>query len=157
MPAASSLFAASAGLDLLSGVFGYLSALNARDVASSRADMIRNEAEADAARYAEGARARSAATKMAYLGNGVTAAGSPVAVLDEQARLAQENVSAIKFGARVSAFDQELQGEESMMRGRNALIGGLSRAARGGYLGFGNATQKEQEFAAMSALLGGTH
>ena len=54
---ASGLFAVSAGLDLVSGVFGYLSAQNAQSVANSRADMIRMNAQANAQRYAEKATA----------------------------------------------------------------------------------------------------
>jgi hypothetical protein len=115
----------SAGLDVVAGVFGYLTALNASAIASSRADMIRRAADADARRYAEAAAARNAQRKVMYLASGVTLAGSPLAVLDKQAQLASEDVAAIRMGGDMRALDQETAGTESEMRGRSLLLGGL--------------------------------
>ena len=60
-------FGVSAGLDLLSGVFGYLSSLNDQSIANSRADMIRNQAQANATLYAQKSSAAVAQQKVTYL------------------------------------------------------------------------------------------
>lgn len=128
MSAASGMFAVSAGLDLVSGVFGYLSSLNAQAVARSRADMIRNEAQANAQRYAEKASADIAQQKVMYLASGVTLQGSPIDVLDNHIRLASEDVSSIEMSGAAEALDVEQQGSNALTQGRNALIGGVSAA-----------------------------
>ncbi len=126
---ASGLFAVSAGLDLVSGVFGYLSAQNAQSVANSRADMIRMNAQANAQRYAEKATADIAQQKVMFLASGVTLAGSPIDVLDEHIRLASEDVQSIEMSGAAEALDEEQTGSNAMTTGRNALIGGVSAAA----------------------------
>lgn len=131
------LFAFSAGLDAVAGVFGYLAAENARSVARSRADMIRAAAEANAQRYSEQAAAQNAQRKVMFLASGVTLAGSPIDVLDTQARVASENIASIRMGGEIDAFDEEQQGENAMVGGRNALLGGIAAgagaAAKGAY------------------------
>src|SRR5690242_11638472 len=102
--AAVDLFAFSAGLDAVAGVFGYLAAENAQSVANSRADMIRAAAEANAQRYSESAAAQNAQRKVMFLASGVTLQGSPIDVLDTQARIASENMAAIRMGGEVDAF-----------------------------------------------------
>lgn len=126
--AASGMFAVSAGLDLVSGVFGYLSAQNAQSVANSRADMIRMNAQANAQRYAEKAAADIAQQKVMFLASGVTLQGSPIDVLDEHIRLASEDVQSIEMSGAAEALDEEQTGHNAMTTGRNALIGGVSAA-----------------------------
>lgn len=131
------LYASSAGLDLVSGVFGFLSSMEAASAASSRADMIRAEANANAQRYSEQAVAHSAQTKTMFLASGVTLAGSPLAVLDSQARIAKENYDSILQGGQTEALDAEQRGTAAEMRGRDALVGGFAGASKALTKGFG--------------------
>lgn len=155
--ASTDAFAFSAGLDAVSGVFGYLTALNAQSMADSRASMMRNEAEANAQRYAEQASADNAQRKVMYLSSGVTLSGSPIDVLDTQARLASENMAAIRANGEIQAFDEEQRGEAAMVQGRNALVGGFNagvRAAASPYIAKG---MKDQTTAMLAAMMTGTH
>lgn len=129
MAAATAMFATSAGLDLVSGVFGYLTALNAESIARSRADMIRAASEANAQRYAERAQAQIAQQKVMFLASGVTLAGSPIDVLDKSAQIASENIQSIRMNGAVDAFDEEQKGENAATAGRNALLGGIAQGA----------------------------
>lgn len=129
MVVAPELLGVSAGLDLVSGVFGYLNSLNAASVANSRADMIRAEADANAQRYSERATAFKAQQKLMFLASGVKVSGSVIDVLDNSARLAAENIAAIRAGGAVEAFDQEQVGQNALTTGRNALLGGIDNAA----------------------------
>lgn len=123
------LFIASAGLDAVSGVFGYIQSKQMASAYRSRADLIRMEAEANAQRYAEQASHFQQSQAVSYLKSGVKLTGSPLDVLDETARVAAENLSAIRAGGRASAFDQELHATETEMAGRNSLLKGFSQAA----------------------------
>ncbi len=127
---ATGFYAASAGLDLVAGVMGYLSAQNAASIANSRADMIRTEAEFNATRYAEQSAHFLASQKMAYVKSGVRVTGSVIDVLDETARVASANLSAIRAGAAASAMDEESQGSAAEVTGRNILVGGIGGAAK---------------------------
>lgn len=133
-PASSSglgaAIAVSAGLDVLAGIFSYMAGDDMRGAAESRARMVRMEAEADAQRYAESAQDFKARQKLAFLKSGVALSGSPLDVLDESARVARENVSAIKARGEAQALDQENQGIGAQMQGRAALIGGISSAGK---------------------------
>lgn len=137
MTGAGDVFVASAGLDLLSGVFGYLAGLNAQSVANSRADMIRAEADANAQRYSEQATAQNAQRAAMYLASGVTLAGSPIDVLDKQAQIAGENAAAIRMQGETQALDEQTRGDEAEMQGRNALLGGIKAGAGAISTGFG--------------------
>lgn len=124
----SGLFAVSAGLDVVSGVFGYLNSRIADQIAQTRADMIRQAAQANAQRYMEKARADTAQQKEMFLASGVTLSGSPIDVLDNSIRLAKENMDSIIMGGNIDAADQSQQGANALNSGRNALIGGLAGA-----------------------------
>lgn len=128
---------ASAGLDILAGIFGYLSGDVMADAAESRANLLRMEADAEAARYAEEARGFKAMQKMAFVKNGVQISGSPLDILDETMRSAQENISAIRSRGAASALDMENQGSQIRSKGRAALLGGFAggalKAAKGYY------------------------
>ena len=128
LSAPGEMFAVSAGLDLISGVFGYLSSLNASSIASSRGQMIINEANANAQRYAEKAAADQAQQKAMFLASGVTLQGSPLDVLDTSARLAKENIDSIMMSGAAEALDQNQQGGNALTQGRNAIIGGVAAA-----------------------------
>ena len=128
MAAAALLFAgATSALDLMQGLFGYLAAKEGAGIAESRGRMLRLEAEADAQRYAEQARGFRASQKVAFLKSGVELSGSPLDILDETARITQENLSAIR--ARGVASQQEQNDQASMARigGRAALIAGITQ------------------------------
>lgn len=118
----------SAGLDIMSGIFGYLAGKEASAIAESRARMIRMEAEADAQRYAEQAKGFKASQKLAFLKSGVSLEGSPLDILDETARVAAENISAIRAGGEAKALDAQWEGAQARIAGRNALIGGITGA-----------------------------
>ena len=121
--------AASAGLDLLAGIFGYMAAGEIAGLNESRGRMIRMEAEAEAQQYAEQARSFKASQKLAYLKSGVRLEGSPLDVLDETARVAMENISAIR--ARGRAGETEAYGQASQARtaGNQALMSGITSGA----------------------------
>lgn len=121
---------ASAGLDVLSGLFGYFAGEEASAAAESRARMIRMEAEVDAQRYGEQADRFKATQKLAYLKSGVELSGSPLDVLTETALTARENLSAIRAGADARAFEAQMEGVDARMKGRAALIGGFAGAGK---------------------------
>lgn len=126
---ATAAYGVSAGLDLVSGVFGYLTSLNAASIARSEADMARTEAEANAQRYAEQAAQFEAHEKVMYLSSGVTLAGSPVDALATEARLASENEAAIRMGGEQTALKDETLAVNEENQGRAAIVGGFDRAA----------------------------
>jgi hypothetical protein len=134
---------ASAGLSLLSGLFGYMAAEDAAEVAESRGRLLRVEAEADAERYAEQARGFKATQKLAYLKSGVELEGSPLDILDETARVASENISAMRARGQAQQIDAEAQAGALRGQGRAGLIGsvagGISTLAQAGYRSSKNA------------------
>jgi hypothetical protein len=129
-PTQEGLGAASAGLNLVSGVFGYLASEEAASVYRSRADMIRAEAQANAQRYSEAAASHGAQMEVMFLASGVTLAGSPLAALDKQKLLAQQNVDSILMSGETQALDEELHGKDAESRGRAALVGGFAAASK---------------------------
>lgn len=136
--AAALLFAgASAGLDLMSGLFGYLASQDAAEISESRARMIRNEADAEATRYSEEAHNTLAQTKISYLKAGVYLSGSPLDVLDHDILTAQENIASIRAGGDARALEQENQAVQQRIGGRMALLqgitGGLAKVGQAAY------------------------
>lgn len=129
MAIALALAGASAGLNLLSGLFGYMDAQDQAAQSESRGRLLRMEAEADAQRYAEQARGFKATQKLAYLKSGVTLEGSPLDILDETARVASENLSAMRARAQAGQNAQNAEADAARSRGRAALIGGIAGAA----------------------------
>lgn len=124
------LFAgASAGLDLLSGLFGYFASEEAAATAESRGRMLRLEADAEATRYGEQARNAVAQTKLAFLKSGVTLSGSPLDVLDADMLTAQENINAIRAKGAADQLDAQNMGAQALMGGRNALLKGVASGA----------------------------
>ena len=121
-------YGVSAGLDLMSGVFGYLSSLNAASIAQSQASLMVTAAEANAQRYSEQAAQSEAQQKAMYLASGVTLAGSPVDALATSARLANENITSILMGGEREAEQERMAGVNAEMQGRSALVGGLGQA-----------------------------
>lgn len=128
LPAALLFAGASSSLDLLGGLFGYFAGKEASRAAESRARMVRLEADADAQRYSEQARGFKATQKLAFLKSGVQLSGSPLDILDETARVASENISAIRARGEAGAQDFKLQAAQARIQGRNALIGGISNS-----------------------------
>lgn len=126
-----------AGLDILAGLFGYFAGEQAAQAAESRSNLLRLEAEADAVRYAEEARRFRGTQSLAYLKSGVTLEGSPLDVLDEDARIASENLSAIRARGAARAQDELYRASELRGRGRSALLSGVSSAARIGMMSRG--------------------
>jgi hypothetical protein len=105
---------------------------DAAAMAESRARMIRMESEADAQRYAEQSDKFRATQKLTFLKNGVELSGSPLDVLDETARTARENLSAIRAGGDARAFEEEMNAVDARIKGRSALIGGFIGASKTG-------------------------
>lgn len=120
---------ASAGLDILSGLFGYFAAEEAAQAAESRGRMIRMEAEADATRFGEQARQFKATQKLAFLKSGVTLDGSPLDILDETARVAEENMSAIRARGAAGQLDADGVATQARLSGRGALVSSISKGA----------------------------
>jgi hypothetical protein len=126
---------ATAGLDLVSGVFGYLAAQDASSIANSRADMIRTEALANADRYSQRAAQMEAHEKVMYLASGIKLAGSPVDALATQANITSQNINAILMQGDEQAIDEQIQGVNDQLKGRDALLkgfdSGLGAAVKG--------------------------
>ncbi len=116
---------ASAGLDLLSGLFGYFASQEAAQVAESRGRMLRMEAEDEAVRYGEQARKFEARQRVAYLKSGVELSGSPLDVLAETVRTSQEDLSAIRARGRAAQAGQSEVARQTRAAGRNALLAGI--------------------------------
>ena len=125
------LFAgASSALDLMGGLFSYLAAGEMAEIAESRGRMLRMEAEADAVRYAEQARALRGQQAVAYIKSGVTLEGSPLDVLDRDALIASENISAIRAGGQARELDQRGLAAQARIAGRTAFIAGITGGAK---------------------------
>lgn len=157
---ASGAYGVSAGLDVLSGVLGYLAAQEGAVAARSHADLVRAEAEANAQRYAEQAEQFGAHQKVMFLASGVKLAGSPVDVLATTARVANENLAAIRMAGETQALDSELQAKDLEAKGRAALMGGISKGLGMGFKSYGAANDgidKDHNagLGAMADLLGG--
>ena len=121
-------YGVSAGLDVLSGVFGYLSSLNAQSEADSQASLMRTEAEANAQRYSEQAAQFEAQESVMYSASGVKLAGSPLAALATSALTANQNVAAIIMAGDQDAQKESMSGTNASLQGRAALVGGLDKA-----------------------------
>lgn len=130
-------YGVSAGLDAVAGVMDLIAGQEYQQAANYRADMIRRAAQADAQRYSEQAEAHIAQMGVMYTASGVTLAGSPIAALDKQKQLADENAAAIIEKGAIDASDEQSMGSEAAMRGRNALVGGLARGTAMLNRGFG--------------------
>lgn len=149
---AATAYGVSAGLDLLSGVFSYLASVNAASAARSRADLMRAEAEANAQRYAEQAAQFEAHQKVMYLSSGVTLQGSPIDVLATTARIATENIAAIKMHGAVEAADEDMTGVNAEAMGRGALIGGVRRGFGAGLRSYDAMVSPQQGDSSLAAL-----
>lgn len=126
MSAALAFAGASAGIQALSGLFGFMASQQMAAISESRGRMLRDEADADAERYRIQADNFKADQKLAYLKSGVTLEGSPLDVLDETARQATENINAIRSRGRAQQLDADAEGAATLAQGRGALIGGLA-------------------------------
>lgn len=155
--AAAGAYGVSAGMDLLSGVFGFLSAQNAASIAQSRADLVRIEAEANAQRYAEQAEQFQAHEKVMYLASGVKLAGSPVDALATTARIAHENMEAIRMGGEAQAMNESVAASNAEAQGRASLVGGFDRAVGMGISSYAAASgqSKNEGLSAVATMLGG--
>ena len=120
---------------LMAGLFGYMAGENAQDVYRSRARMIRAEAENEAQRYTEQVGRTKATQKVAFLKAGVQLSGSPLDILDETIRVGRENAAAIRAGGAARALDSEFGGEQAATAGRNALVSGITGAAKSAAVG----------------------
>lgn len=129
MSAALAFAGASAGIQALSGLFGYMASQQMAAISESRGRMLRDEADADAERYKIQADNFKAEQAVNYLKSGVTLEGSPLDVLDETARQATENINAIRSRGRAQQLDMDSEAAATRMGGRNALIGGIAGGA----------------------------
>lgn len=158
---AAAAYDVSAGLDLMSGVFGFLAAQQNASVARSRAELVRIEAEANAQRYAEQAAQFEAHEKVMYLASGVKLAGSPVAALATTARVANENIAAIRMQGDADAMALQTGAVNDENKGRAALVGGFGQSAAMGLKGYiaahGGSAGDGAGVGAMADLAGGTH
>ena len=125
--------AASMTLDIVGGLFGFMASKQAAAAAESRARMFLMEADADAQRYAESAKTFKSSQKLAFLKAGVQLSGSPLDILAETVRVADENISAIRARGRAQAMGAQNDATEARVSGRNALIGGIMGAAKTGF------------------------
>lgn len=129
MSVALAFAGASTGLSLLSGLFGYMQAEDAAEISESRGRMLLDEANAEAALYAEQATSFRASQAVAYGKAGVTLEGSPLDVLEADARTAAENMAAIQARGRAQQVASAADASAARAQGRAALIGGLASGA----------------------------
>ncbi len=155
---ASEAYGVSAGLDLLSGVFGYLASEEAASVARSRADLVRIEAEANAQRYAEQAAQFEAHEKVMYLASGVKLSGSPVDALATTARVASENMAAIRMAGEAGAQDDLTRASNDEAAGRATLVEGFDKSVGMGINSYSAAhggSKNNPGLGALADMLGG--
>lgn len=144
MSAALAFAGAQGGLELLSGLFGYLQSGPMGDMAESRGRVLRMEAEAEAERYAEEGAKFKASQAVSYLKSGVELSGSPLDVLTETALTIQENISAIRAGGRAAEFDAHIEAEQIRMGGRAALLKGITGGLMAGAQGVSGVAQSRR-------------
>lgn len=132
MSAALAFAGASMGIGILQGLFGYMAAADAAEISESRGRMLKLEADTDAVRFGEEAQAFKATQKMRFLKSGVTLEGSPLEILDETTRNAEEQISAIRARGAAQQADENSNAESFRNQGRAALLGGISGAASTG-------------------------
>jgi len=119
------------------GEYANRAARDAADSAERQASLARAEAQADAERYASQARSFKATQAVSYLKSGVALEGSPLDVLDETARVASENLSAITAKGEARASEYLTRASELRSQGRQALTSGYLGALGTGIGVFG--------------------
>lgn len=124
------------GLDIYASLLGFSQSGIDAQINSSRANLIREEAEGEAQRHIENAESFKASQLVAFTKAGVEISGSPLEILDETSRIAAEDVNAIRARGRARAADIEARGAASQARGRAALIGGVTRGITRGISAF---------------------
>lgn len=129
MSETSLLAGATAGFNIVEGIFGYNAADAAADSMRSQLSLMRTESEADIARYAGQAAELKAKQKLAYLKSGVTLEGSPLEILDETVRVSSENISAMRAKTSADIFSAKSKITALRGQGRAALVGGFTKAA----------------------------
>lgn len=126
MPAPAVAFAAvSAGMSVMEGLFSYMASGDRAAVQESRGRMMRLEAEVEAQRYREEAESYQSSQSVQYTKSGVLLEGSPLTILDETMRVAEENISSIRAGGRARQFQANMRARQARQAGRDALLGGV--------------------------------
>lgn len=128
MATTSVLLGSSMGLELVSGLFNMGAADSQAEALKSQASLVRSETTAEIERYKISATRFKASQKMSYIKSGVQLEGSPLDVLDETARTASENISAIRAQGEAEAAKLKAQARGVRAQGREALVGGLTTA-----------------------------
>lgn len=129
MATTSILLGTTAGLEVVSGLFDMGAAEDTASSLRAEAALVRAETNAETDRYALSAARFKASQKLAYLKSGVKLEGSPLDILDETARVARENISAMKARGRAEASALTGKARQTQAAGRAAFIGGLTSAA----------------------------
>ena len=127
----TSLFTGSAiGLELLSGAFGLLAAEDRAQSLRSQARLTMLESEEEAARYASQAQSFRATQKLKYLKAGVSLEGSPLDILAETARVAAENISAIRAKGRAGAMELKSKAVATRIAARTDFVKSIAQSAQ---------------------------
>ncbi len=129
MATTSVLLGSSMGLEIVSGLFNMNASESQASALRSQASLVRAETAAEIERYKISASRYKASQKMAYIKSGVQIEGSPLDVLDETARTASENISAIRAQGEAEATKLTSQARQVRSAGRAALVGGFTKAA----------------------------
>lgn len=129
MSTTSVLLGSSMGLELMSGLFTMGAAEDQASALRSQASLVRAETAAEIERYKISASRFKASQKMSYVKSGVKLEGSPLDVLDETARTASENISAVRAQGEAQALELKNQARQARNAGRAALVGGLTKSA----------------------------
>lgn len=128
MAATTALTASSVGLNLFAGIMGMSAADAEASSLRSQARLLQTESEADIARYARETETFKAEQAMRYMKSGVTMDGSPLAILDETARVASENISAMRAKTSAQAQAMRSRGASGVAASRVAFLGNLASA-----------------------------
>lgn len=128
--AALAVSGVGSAFDILGGLFGYFAGDAMAEAQESRGRMLRMEAEAEAQRFAEQAQSFKASQKLAYLKSGVQLSGSPLDILDETARIASNNIAAIKARGQAEQVGADAEAMQARAGGRTALIRGIGAGAK---------------------------
>lgn len=127
---ATTLANATAVSQLMSGAFAMESGKKTASSLRDQARLIQAEAEVDAQNYESEARSFKASQKLRYLKSGVEIDGSPLDILDETTRVANEKLSAIRAGGVARARDLKNKAYAARTTGRMEFLKGFATAAK---------------------------
>ena len=99
------------------------------ELQKEQGDIQQKEADIEAIRLEREHRAQRSKVKMAFIKSGVTLAGSPLLLLEEQRKEDKKLESATRSRGAAQRSLSHKKASISQKRGRSALVGGIGQAA----------------------------